>query len=250
MIDVQKGLGFKNMPDLDKIEVCGIFEIASPVKEQKKKYIRTESEITKKPADDSKYKYVCSDLMEKIIKSCRGVKQCNDGVNRLEKEKQREKIKTILGFKEYDIMNVTEKATIYSIKNAFEGENIQTHYRVLGYEIDIYFHDYKLAVAIDEKDHQDRDISREIERQKALQKELSCKFIRINPDIENSNIFKAQNEIFRHIKESNKESAKELTRKSLVDELSNKLLRLEFEKNNSIKTKCIKHLVEKILPIL
>ena len=66
------------------------FETRSPLKEQKKKYIRTESEITKKPADDSENKYVRSDLMEKIIKSCRGVKQCNDEVNRLEKEKQRE----------------------------------------------------------------------------------------------------------------------------------------------------------------
>ena len=46
-------------------------------------------------------------------------------------------------------MNVTEKATLDSIKNAFEGQNIQTRYRVLGYEIDIYFHDYKLAVEID-----------------------------------------------------------------------------------------------------
>ena len=108
-------------------------------------------------------------------------------------------------------MNFTEKTTLDSIKNAFEGENIQTHYRVLGYEIDIYFHDYKLTVEIDEKDHQDRDISCEIERQKALEKELGCKFIRINPDKENFSLFKAQNEIFRHIKESNKESTKELT---------------------------------------
>ena len=81
-------------------------------------------------------------------------------------------------------MNVTEKTTRDSIKNAFEGENIQNHYTVLGYEIDIYFPDYKLAVEIDEKDHQDRDISHEIERQKALEKELGCKFIRINPDKE------------------------------------------------------------------
>ena len=79
-------------------------------------------------------------------------------------------------------MNVTEKTPLDSIKNAFEGENIQTHCRVLGYEIDVYFHDYKLAVEIDEKDHQYRDISREIGRQKALEKELSCKAIRINPD--------------------------------------------------------------------
>ena len=94
---------------------------------------------------------------------------------------------------------------------------------------------------IDEKDHQDRDISREIERQKALKKELSCKFIRINPDKETFNIFKPQNKIFRHIKESNKQSTKELTKIFLIDEISNKLLKLEFEKNNSIKTKCLKH---------
>ena len=150
--------------------------------------------------------------MEKIIKNCRGVKHCNDGVNRLEKEKQRENFRTILGFKEHDTMKVTEKTTLDSIKNAFEGENIQTNYRVLGYEIDIYFHDYKLAVGIDEKDHQDRDISCEIERQKALEKELGCKFIRNNPDKENFNIFKAQNEIFRHIKEPNKKSVEESTK--------------------------------------
>ena len=69
---------------------------------------------------------------------------------------------------------------------------------------------------IDEKDHQDRDISREAERQKPLEKELGCEFIRVNPDKEKFNIFKAQNEIFRHIKESDKE----LTKKSLIDELS------------------------------
>ena len=67
--------------------------------------------------------------MEKLIKRCRGVKQYNDEVNRLEKEKQRENFRTILGFKEYEIINVTEKATLDSIKNTFEGENIQTHNR-------------------------------------------------------------------------------------------------------------------------
>ena len=70
---------------------------------------------------------------------------------------------------------------------------------------------------IEKKDHQDRSISHEMERQKVLENELGCKFIRLNPDKENFNIFKAQNEIFRHIKESNKE----LTKKYLIDELSN-----------------------------
>ena len=98
MIDVQKGFGLKKMPDLVKKEICGIFETKSPIREQKKKYIRTESEITKKPADDSKCNYVHSDLM------VYGVKQCNDGVNRLEKEKQRQNFRFLLGFKEHDII--------------------------------------------------------------------------------------------------------------------------------------------------
>ena len=65
--------------------------------------------MTKQDTDDFRINYVRSDLMEKIIKSCRGVKQCNDGINRLKKEKQRENFRAILGFKEYDITKVTEK---------------------------------------------------------------------------------------------------------------------------------------------
>ena len=189
-------------------------------------------------------------LWKKIIKSCRGVKQCNDGANRLEKEKRRENVRTILGFKEYDIMKVTEKTTLDSIKNAFEEENIQNYYRFLGYEIDICFHDYKLAVEIDEYNHEYRDIGCEIKKQNALEKELGYKFIRINPDKENIKAFKAINEVFRHIKESNKKSTEESTKKSLVYELSNKLLRLEFKSDTSIKIRCLKYVVKKILPTL
>ena len=57
VIDLQKGLGLKNMPDLVKKEICCIFETKNPTNGQKEKYIRTESEITKKPAHDSKYNY-------------------------------------------------------------------------------------------------------------------------------------------------------------------------------------------------
>ena len=153
MIDVQKGLGLKNMPDLVKKEICGICETKNPTEEQKKKYIRTESEITQKPADDSKYKYARSDLMEEIIKNCRGVKTCNDGTNRTKKEEQKENFRSLLWFKEHDIMKVIEKATSESLRDTFQEENIKTQYKVLGYEIDLYFHDYKLVVEIDEKGH-------------------------------------------------------------------------------------------------
>ena len=88
--------------------------------------------------------------------------------------------------------------------DAFEGENKQTQYSVLGYNIDLYFHDYKLAIEVDEKGHKDRNIDHEIKRQETLEKELNYEFIRINPDEENLNIFKAINEIYRHIKKSTK----------------------------------------------
>ena len=48
------------------------------------------------------------------------------------------------------------------------------------FRIHIYFSERFLAVEIDEKGHTDRDIIFEEKRQKALEKKLGCKFIRIN----------------------------------------------------------------------
>ena len=69
-------------------------------------------------------------------------------------------------------MLTKEQSVLKSIMDAFEGENMQTRYGVLGYKIDLYFHDYKLAVEVDEKGHEDRNIDHEIKRQKALEKHL------------------------------------------------------------------------------
>ena len=48
---------------------------------------------------------------------------------------------------------------------------MQTQYTVIGYRIDIYFHEYKLAIEVDELDHNDRNIDYEIQRQRATEKE-------------------------------------------------------------------------------
>ena len=50
--------------------------------------------------------------MEKIIKNCRGIKKCNDGINRMKKEEQRENCRSLLGFKE----------SLESLRDTFEGE--------------------------------------------------------------------------------------------------------------------------------
>ena len=47
------------------------------------------------------------------------------------------KSKENLGFKLHDVIKTKEQTIINSIKDAFEGENIQTQYSVLSYRIDI-----------------------------------------------------------------------------------------------------------------
>ena len=69
-----------------------------------------------------------------------------------------------LGFKLYDVINSKEQTIINSVKDTFEGENIQTQYSILGYRIDVYFHEYKLVIEVDELQHTDRNFNNEIER--------------------------------------------------------------------------------------
>ena len=91
-------------------------------------------------------------------------------------------LKKNLGFRLHDVINTKEQTVLKSIKHAFEGEDMKTQYSALGYRIDLYFHKHKLAIEVDELGHADRNLSNEIERQKVLEKELHCGFIRINPD--------------------------------------------------------------------
>ena len=74
-------------------------------------------------------------------------------------------------FKLHDVINTKEQAIVNLIKDTFEGENIRTQYNVLGYSIDLYFHEYKFAIEVGELGHTNRNINNEIES-KALEKEL------------------------------------------------------------------------------
>ena len=124
---------------------------------------------------------------------CRTVKSCN--------------LKRNLGYTLYDVINTKEQTATNSIKDAFEGEDMQTQYTVLGYRIDLYFHKYKLAIEVDELGHNDRNIDCEIQRQKELEKELDCVFIRINAtDAIDFNSFKEINKIHRHINKLTKKT--------------------------------------------
>ena len=158
--------------------------------------------------------------------------------------------KTRLGFKQDDPIMRQEQSTLSKIKMIFSVEEILFQHHDLSYYIDARFPKYKLAIGVDEQGHNSRDIDYELERQKAIGKKLGCEFIRINPAEENFDILIEIGKIQNYIVKSTKKLTEESTKKSLINKLSDKLVRLEFKSKNSIKTKCLKYVVKKILPIL
>ena len=218
-MNVREQLGHKNLQALTK--KCD---------DKYKKCIYELNESTKQP----NRRFIHNDLALKIIKNCRTDESCN--------------LKRNLGFTLHDVINSKEQTVINSMKDAFEGENMQSQYTVLGYRIDLYFHKYKLAIEIDEFGHDDRNIDYKIERQRALERELDCIFIRINPDAIDFNIFKEINTIHRHIYQLTKQQTKQKPEKSIIDNLSKKLLEIEFKQHNQIKTSCLKWIFKNILP--
>ena len=82
-----------------------------------------------------------------------------------------------------------EQSILSKIVTLFAVEEIILQHNVLGYRTDAYFLKHKLVIEVDEQGHNDRDINYEIRRQKAIEKELDCEFIRINPAKEGFNIF-------------------------------------------------------------
>ena len=137
-------------------------------------------------------------------------------------------LKGNLEFNRHDVINTKEQTVLESIKEAFQGEDMQTQYPTLGYRIDLYFHIHEFH----ESGHANINLSDEINRQKALERELNCVFIRINPDEKDFNIFREINKIHRHINK--------MTKKSLIDDISERLLKLEFKSDHSIKSKYLK----------
>ena len=81
------------------------------------------------------------------------------------------KLKRNLRFNLHDVINTKEQTVLRSIKDAFEGEDMQTQYTVIGYRIDLYFHKHKLAIEVDELGHADRNLNNETQRQKALERD-------------------------------------------------------------------------------
>ena len=92
-----------------------------------------------------------------------------------------------------------EGGTIYTIQNVSEEISMKRQFSIESYRIDLYFLEHKLASECDEHDHKDRDISYEIRRQKFIENQLNCKFIRYNPDPKDFMIQSVLNKICQYI---------------------------------------------------
>ena len=98
--------------------------------------------------------------------------------------------------------------------------------------------------------HNDRFIEYEIGRQKAIKKNLVVNLLGLIQPKNDFNIFLEISKIQNYIARSNKKLTEKSTKETSIDELSNKLLRLEFKSNRSTKKKCLKYIVKKILPTI
>ena len=96
------------------------------------------------------------------------------------------------------------------------------------FRIDVYFTKYFLAVEIDEKGHTDRDL---IFEQKALEKKLNCKFIRINTSKENYDADYEASRIQTFISNFNKNKIKEL--EDEIKKLKLQLANLSVQNNDN-----------------
>ena len=166
------------------------------------------------------------------------------------------KFRSDLGFNQINLILKKEQTVLKSIKDTFEGEDMQTQYTVIGYKIDLYFHKPKLAIEVDELGYVDRNLNNEIEGQKAVEKEHNCVSIRINLDEKDFKIFKEINKTYRHITQSKEENQrkeqeskikeKEKKIKEQKSKFANELL--TYVSNISIPLKPIKYFVKKYFP--
>ena len=133
-----------------------------------------------------------------------------------------------------------EQSILTKIMKVLASEEILLQYYLLGYRIDLYFLKHKLAIEIDEKGHKDKNKYKEVERRKAIEKNLDFKFIRIKSDEKDLDVYVEIVKIYNQINKSSK--------KSSIDKISKRLSELEFKSDHLIKLKALKYVVKANFP--
>ena len=90
-----------------------------------KEYRKCRNELIDEPTKQSHRRFIPNDLALKILMNCRTDESCN--------------LKRNLGFTLHDVINTKEQTVKYSIKDAFEGEDMQIQCTVLNYRLIFIF---------------------------------------------------------------------------------------------------------------
>ena len=98
-----------------------------------KEYKKQRSELNESTNQPNR-RFIHANLALKIIMNCRTDELCN--------------LKRNLGFTLHDVINTKKQSVINSIKDVFEGEDIETQYSVLSYRIDLYFININLQLKL------------------------------------------------------------------------------------------------------
>ena len=151
--------------------------------------------------------------------------------------------KSKFGVNQHDKVLRKQQSLGLRLKKLFPNENILEEYFALHYRTDFTFKKHMLVVEINEKGHVDRDPDYEKKRQKELEK-LGYHLIRISPDKPGFDDY----EDFSRVNTYIADSIKKQTKKSLIDNLSKRILELEFKLNYSIKSKRLKWIVKNVIP--
>ena len=130
---------------------------------------------------------------------------------------------------------------------AFDGEIILTQYCIKKKRLDAYFPKYQLGIEVDEYNHEGRNFENEQSRQLMIESQ-GITIIRTNPDTADFDMNRIINQIYTHIFKSTRKQTKVSTKKSLIHDLSKRMLELKFKSNHSIKSKCLQWIVKNILP--
>ena len=175
-----------------------------------------------------------NDLVERKIKSCR------------KSSKRFLEFKKKLGL-DPNVVTCDEQDIINTLQVVFEGEIIFTQYCIENKRLDAYFSNHKLGIEVDEYNHEGRNSNYEKSRQLMIESH-GITIIRTNPDAADFDMNRLINQIYTHIIESTKKQTRISNKKSLIDNLSKRLLELEFKQHNTIKSKCLKWIGKNILP--
>ena len=152
-------------------------------------------------------KFLRNDLVERKIKSCR-----KSSKKFLELKKKLELDPEVVTCYEQDIVS--------ALQVAFEGEITLTQHCIKSKRIDAYFSKCKLGIEVDEYNHEGRNFEYEQSRQSMIES-YGITIIRTNLDATDFDINRLIHQIYRQIIKSPK--------KSLIDDLSKRLLELEFK---------------------